>query len=170
MWQMVWKETKKTKKDLEKDSEIVALNSRFDDLKKLLYAQKYDKPNSQITKSGWKVTASKSDEPWTLNKNNKTWNWCMCHKYWTTGHKTDNCRKGEAECTGANTSGNNNNTSTLSLAINLASVEDDDIFLADSNFHLNDSFNDDLDGLVTNNAMTCTPCADGHSVDSTHLN
>ncbi len=50
----LWKSSKKTKKDLEKESEIVALNSRFDNLEKLLYAQKNDKSNTSTNKSGWK--------------------------------------------------------------------------------------------------------------------
>ena len=36
----LWKSSKKTKKDLEKESEIVALNSRFDNLENLLYMLK----------------------------------------------------------------------------------------------------------------------------------
>ena len=153
----LWKSSKTTKKDLEKESEIVALNSRFDNLEKLLYAQKNDKPNTSTSKSGWKITAPKPGEPWNITKNDKTWNWCKFHKYWTTGHNSDNCRKGEAERNGNTTTNSGNTGSGPSLTLNLASLEDDDIFMADSNLILNDSFDTELDSLVTRDAPITNP-------------
>lgn len=58
----LWKTGDKTK-DLEKNSEIVDLNTHFDNLDKLLLAQKSDKTKVHIAKGRWKVMAPKSGEP-----------------------------------------------------------------------------------------------------------
>ena len=165
----LWKSGEKSKKDLEKTSEIVALNTRFDNLEKLLMAKHNDKPTQQPAKSGWKVTPPKPGEPWTITKNNKVWNWCKYHQYWTTGHKTDNCRKGEAERNGTPNGGQNRNNP--SLALNLAALENEDIMLADTDLSLTSNFDDTLDSLVVKHPMTCTPCSnDGDQEHSEHLN
>ena len=60
----LWHSSTKTKKDLEKETEIVALNSRFDNLEKLLLAQSNGKSKGQSgDKTGWKYTAPESGKP-----------------------------------------------------------------------------------------------------------
>ena len=156
----LWRSSKKTKYELEKDSEIVALNSKIDKLEQLLYAQSNDKSKSQNSdKPSWKTTAPKSGEPWTIEKNGKTWNWCKYHKYWTTGHKSDNCRKGESER--AATSGNQNGgTGAPSLTLNMAALDDEEIFLGETNFQVKSSFEHELDLHTMADTPECPVCVE----------
>ena len=135
----LWKTRQKTKKDLEKETEIVALNSRFDNLEKLLLAQ----------------TNNKSQE-----RNGKTWSWCKHHGYWTTGHTSDNCRKGLATTTSS--SGQPNGGTNPSLALNMAEIEDNDFSLADTNLNFNDAYDNELDSLVMKQPKICMPCSENH--------
>ena len=113
--------------------------------------------NTSTSKSGWKITAPKPGEPWKITKNDKTWNWYKFHKYWTTGHNSDNYRKGEAEQNGNPATNTRNTGSGPSLTLNLVSLEDDDIFMAEYNLTLEDSFDTKLDSLVMRDAPIPNP-------------
>ena len=167
----LWKSTRKTKKDLEKDSEIVALTSKIDRLEQLLFAKKNDYPSGQDSQPSWKTVAPKSGESWPKEKNGKTWNWCKYHKYWTTGHKTDNCRKGEAERSGTVPTNQTGGGTNPSLTLNLASLDDEEIFLAESHLDTFDSFDHVLDAAVAPTIDTSTTYEDSNSTaDKDHLN
>ena len=168
----LWHSSTKTKKDLEKETEIVALNSRFDNLEKLLLAQSNGKSKGQSgDKTGWKYTAPESGKPQSIERNGKTWNWCKHHGYWTTGHKSENCRKGLAA---SNPPSNEPNGGTNpSLTLNLAAIEDNDLYLTDTNLHINDSYDDNLDVLVLKQTPVCAPCPEidaGSDSFTNHLN
>ena len=168
----LWRSSQKTKKDLEKETEIVALNSCFDNLEKLLLAQNNGKPKGQNgEKTGWKFTPLESGKTWTIEQNGKTWNWCKHHGYWTTGHKTDNCHKGLAALNQPPNESNGGNNPALTL--NLAAVEDNEIYLADPNVHINDSYDQELDALVSKKTPICLPCTDNETEigsSNTYLN
>ena len=69
----LWRSSQKTKKDLKKETEIVALNSRFDNFEKLLLAQTNTKHKGQSgDKTGWKFTPPESSKPWSVERNGKT--------------------------------------------------------------------------------------------------
>ena len=167
----LWRSSKKTKKDLEKDSEIVALNRKIDKLEQLLLAQKNDSSNNQGNKTSWKIVAPKSGEAWTVDKNGKTWNWCKYHKYWTTGHKTDNCCKCESEQSGGTTTQNGGNNNP-SLALNLAALDDEEIFLGEtSGLQMDQSFDHELDLHTMTTTPLCGTCKDPTTVqEHKHLN
>ena len=136
-----------------------------------MYAQKDDQSSGQDSQPNWKTVAPKSGGPWTKEKNGKTWNWCKNNKYWTTRHKTDNCRKGEAERSGTGMENQSGSGDNPSLTLNLAVLDNEEIFLAESLFDTSDSFDHVLDTAVAPTACTCAMCVDADStVDNTRLN
>ena len=101
----IWKKVK-TAEDLKKDSEIVALTASVKELKALV-ANSKDSNNNRNANSGWRNKPPASNQPTTITKNGKTYNWCKHHKFWTQTHTSETCRKGNTE---------NDNTETSSTA------------------------------------------------------
>ena len=123
----LWLKTK-TMTDIKKETDIVALTSKIDRLEALLAqsaaststsaptSQNSTSSNTSNSRSGWKITAPNKGEPWSKTVNGKLFNWCKYHRFWTTQHTSNNCRKGEKERTQTTTA------SAPSLELNVASL------------------------------------------------
>ena len=86
----------------EEETKILALEAKL----KVLERKKKQKTPTKSKKSdgnnnggddkdkppSWKKVPPKTGEPWTIQKNDRTWNWCKYHKFWAPSpHSSDNC-------------------------------------------------------------------------------
>ena len=162
----------KTITDVKKETDIVALNTKTDRLEALLaqsaasssvshskVSHQSSSTNNNNSRSGWKITAPAKGEPWSKNVNGKLFNWCKYHRFWTTQHNSNNCRKGEKE-----RNQTDSNTSP-SLELNVASLGSE--LYPDSTFNLaqasliDDNFSDEFDNALDNE---CEVTNDNHSI------
>lgn len=92
----LWK-SPKTIKEVEKESELVALNAKLERLEILLAAKDGNSRTNTDKGSSWRTSPPKEGEEHEKTVKGRKFFWCKYHKFWTPSHTSEQCKKGQKE-------------------------------------------------------------------------